>query len=157
MECIIDDERWSALAPESLADQCLAAVAAKVKDPALARITTVLFTEDEAVRALNAEWRGKDRPTNVLSFPAELMPGLPDDAQPLGDLALAYDTTAKEAGEKRISLKDHACHLMVHGLLHLLGYDHIDDADAEVMEALEREVLEHLGIADPYRDYPPVL
>jgi len=152
IESILDDERWSAVDPETLADACLAAVEVHADDPALARVTTALFTDDDAVRALNAEWRGKDKPTNVLSFPAKAIPGLPDEVQPLGDLALAYPTTAKEAEEKGISLKDHTAHLLVHGLLHLLGYDHVDDADAEAMEALERRVLEHLGIADPYRD-----
>lgn len=152
IECILEDERWSVTTPEELADRCLAALSARLQEPSLGRTATVLFTDNEAVRALNAQWRGKDNPTNVLSFPAEPMQGLPDEAQPLGDLALAFETTAREASEKQISLNDHVCHLMVHGLLHLLGYDHIDDADAEVMEALEREVLEHLGVADPYRD-----
>jgi phosphate starvation-inducible protein PhoH and related proteins len=103
-----------------------------------------LFTSDEAVKALNSQWRGKDVPTNVLSFPA------PDTAGTLGDIALAYETCAREADEQGKSLKDHATHLLVHGLLHLLGYDHDADDDAAEMEGLEKDILAGLGIADPY-------
>jgi rRNA maturation RNase YbeY len=104
----------------------------------------VLFASDEAVRALNAQWRSQDKPTNVLSFPA------PDTAGTLGDIALAYETCAKEADEQGKTLKDHAAHLFVHGLLHLLGYDHEADDDAAEMEGLEKDILARLGIADPY-------
>jgi phosphate starvation-inducible protein PhoH and related proteins len=103
-----------------------------------------LFTSDDAVKALNAQWRGKDMPTNVLSFPA------PETAGTLGDIALAYDTCAREADEQGKSLIDHATHLLVHGLLHLLGYDHEADDDAAEMEGLEKDILAGLGIADPY-------
>lgn len=103
-----------------------------------------LFTSDDAVKALNTQWRGKDMPTNVLSFPA------PETAGTLGDIALAYETCAREAGEQGKSLKDHATHLLVHGLLHLLGYDHEADDDAAEMEGLEKDILAGLGIADPY-------
>jgi phosphate starvation-inducible protein PhoH and related proteins len=103
-----------------------------------------LFTSDEAVKVLNAQWRGKDSPTNVLSFPA------PDTAGTLGDIALAYETCAREADEQGKSLKDHATHLLVHGLLHLLGYDHEADDDAAEMEGLEKDILAHLGVSDPY-------
>ena len=105
----------------------------------------VLLTGDAAVRDLNARFRGKDQPTNVLSFPAAENP---DDH--LGDIALAYETCAREAAEQGKSLADHLQHLVAHGVLHLVGYDHDVDADAEIMEALERRVLAALGVADPY-------
>jgi phosphate starvation-inducible protein PhoH and related proteins len=105
---------------------------------------SVLFTHDEAVKALNAQWRGKDTPTNVLSFPA------PETAGTLGDIALAYETCAREAEEQSKSLKDHTTHLLVHGILHLLGYDHEIDDDAVEMEGLEKDILAALGIDDPY-------
>ncbi|MEM9837547.1 MAG: rRNA maturation RNase YbeY [Pseudomonadota bacterium] len=152
--CIIEENAWSALEPEALAERCLEATAEVMEAPDLARETTALFTDDASVQALNAEWRGKDKPTNVLSFPAEPIPGLPAEIQPLGDLALAYGTCAREADEKNITMKDHAAHLLVHGLLHLLGYDHIADDEAEAMESLERQVLSRMGIADPYGDHP---
>lgn len=103
-----------------------------------------LFTSDAAVQALNSQWRGKDTPTNVLSFPA------PQTAGTLGDIALAYETCAREAAEQGKSLKDHATHLLVHGLLHLLGYDHDADDDAAEMEGLEKDILAKLGLEDPY-------
>ena len=117
----------------------------------------VRLTSDDAVRALNAEWRGKDKATNVLSFPlAE--PGELDDARAdgpelmLGDIVLARGVCAAEAAEKAISMEAHASHLLVHGTLHLLGYDHHDDDAATDMEAREVRALARLGIADPYRD-----
>nr|WP_031550300.1 rRNA maturation RNase YbeY [Parvularcula oceani] len=115
---------------------------------------SVLFTDDGAVQSLNRDWRGKDRPTNVLSFPADPVPGLPEDMQPLGDLALALGTCEREAAEKGVSLRHHAAHLLVHGLLHLLGYDHRDGEEARAMEALETRALASLGIAPPYEEEP---
>ena len=99
----------------------------------------------EAVRELNARFRDKDRPTNVLSFPA------PESAAPhLGDIVLAYGVCASEAQAQGKTLSDHLSHLVVHGVLHLLGRDHEDDAEAEEMEAEEREILAELGVSDPY-------
>ncbi len=115
---------------------------------------SVALTDDAALQALNKAWRGKDRPTNVLSFPAE-MPDLPPgalQATPLGDIALAAETVQREAREQDKSFDDHLTHLTVHGLLHLLGYDHETTDDAAEMEALEIEILARLGVADPYRD-----
>ncbi len=115
----------------------------------------VRLTSDEQVRALNAEWRGKDKPTNVLSFPMAEPEEL-DDAAPdgpelmLGDIVLARGVCVAEAAEKAISIEAHASHLMVHGTLHLLGYDHHDDAAASDMEAREVRALARIGIADPY-------
>lgn len=112
---------------------------------------SLLFTDDAHVRALNRHWRGKDKPTNVLSFPAfEIAPG---EAIPplLGDIALAFETVAAEAGLENKPFDHHLTHLIVHGLLHLLGHDHEDDEEAEAMEALERASLARLAIPDPYR------
>lgn len=107
---------------------------------------TVLLTDDAAQAELNARFRGRDGPTNVLSFPAA------ESARPhLGDLSLAWDTCRTEAGAQGKPLADHLSHLTVHGVLHLLGRDHMDDAEAEAMEAEERTILAGLGIPDPYR------
>lgn len=115
------------------------------------------LTDDEEVRALNAQWRGKDKPTNVLSFPlaeAEELDEADGDGPELmlGDIVLARGVCAREADEKAIPLPHHAAHLMVHGTLHLLGYDHHDDDAATDMEARETRALARLGIANPYED-----
>ena len=101
------------------------------------------------LRALNARFRGIDRPTNVLSFPAA-EPGRPGKARALGDIALAFETLEREAAELAIPLADHYRHLIAHGFLHLIGYDHETDTEAERMEALETRILARLGAADPY-------
>jgi len=110
---------------------------------------TVLLTNDETVRELNARFRAKDRPTNVLSFPAAPIPGIVP--APLGDIVLALETCGAEAQAQGKTLSDHLSHLVVHGVLHLLGRDHETDTDADEMEAEERRILSDLGIADPYR------
>ena len=149
-----DDPDWEALCVR--AHETIAAV-----EPALAhdRLTTsVLFTSDEQVHDLNKEWRGKDKPTNVLSFPMlerEELLELGEDGPPemLGDIALAFGTCEREALEKGISLADHTTHLLIHGFLHLAGHDHVDsDEQAAAMEKLEIDALAKLGIADPYAD-----
>jgi probable rRNA maturation factor len=109
------------------------------------------LTDDAEVRSLNARWRGLDKATNVLSFPA-VAPKRVAGAPMLGDIALAYETLAREADEVPVPLADHYRHLVAHGFLHLIGYDHQTDRDAERMEALERRVLARLGVADPYAD-----
>jgi probable rRNA maturation factor len=115
----------------------------------------VMLTDDAGIRTLNSNWRGIDKPTNVLSFPA-LQPsgaGGPDNApRMLGDIAIAYETTRKEADDEQKPFDHHLSHLAVHGFLHLIGYDHEKDNDAEAMEALEQEILAQLGIPDPYAD-----
>ncbi|MEH2538891.1 putative rRNA maturation factor [Bradyrhizobium sp. AZCC 1577] len=114
----------------------------------------VMLTDDAGIRTLNSNWRGIDKPTNVLSFPA-LQPaaGAPADApRMLGDIAIAYETTRKEADEEEKPFDHHLSHLAVHGFLHLIGHDHEKDDDAEAMEDLEREILAQLGIPDPYAD-----
>lgn len=110
----------------------------------------VLLTDDGAVQKLNAQFRAKDKPTNVLSFPAPEIPG--DPAPQLGDLALAGETCAREAQEEGKTFADHLTHLVIHGVLHLCGYDHETTEEAEEMEDFEREILSTLGIADPYAD-----
>jgi probable rRNA maturation factor len=113
----------------------------------------VMLTDDAGIRTLNSNWRGIDKPTNVLSFPA-LQPaggGGPDDApRMLGDIAIAYQTTRREADDEQKPFAHHLSHLAVHGFLHLIGYDHEKDEDAETMEALELQILAQLGIPDPY-------
>jgi probable rRNA maturation factor len=154
---------WEALA-ERVA-RAAAEVAHELDNPRLE--VSILFTSDEEVHALNREWRGKDKPTNVLSFPMierEELLDLPTAGPPemppvpLGDIALAHETCAREAAEKGVTLEDHAAHLVLHGLLHLAGHDHeISDADAQRMDALEVKALALMGIADPYGDHyaPP--
>jgi probable rRNA maturation factor len=118
---------------------------------------SVRLTSDDEVHALNSEWRGKDRPTNVLSFPMAEVDELVTVARPgpelmLGDIILARGVCAAEAADKGVPLEDHATHLVVHGTLHLLGYDHMDDASAADMEGREVRALARLGIADPYAE-----
>ena len=107
---------------------------------------TILLTDDKKLRALNHDFRGKDKPTNVLSFPG--------GNGYAGDIAIAYGVTRKEAEEARKSFADHTTHLVVHGVLHLAGYDHERPKDAKVMEPLEVKILKRLGIADPYIAMP---
>jgi probable rRNA maturation factor len=157
LDCDIED--WPGAGWEDLAAR--AAAATGEGEPLLANprlVVSVLFTSDDEVHALNREWRGRDKPTNVLSFPMlerEELDALGTDGPPvmLGDIALAHETCAREAAEKGVTLADHAAHLIVHGLLHLAGHDHIgSDAEAEAMEAIETAILAKLGIADPYGD-----
>ncbi|OBX20897.1 rRNA maturation RNase YbeY [Erythrobacter sp. QSSC1-22B] len=142
-----------------LADRAARAAAAVAPELANLRLSaSLLFTSDAEVHALNREWRGRDKPTNVLSFPMlarDDLLALAADGPPelLGDIALAQETCAREAEEKGIALADHAAHLIVHGLLHLAGHDHVDsDEQAAKMERLEIAALEMLAIPDPYGD-----
>jgi probable rRNA maturation factor len=114
----------------------------------------VSLADDAAVRAANRHWRAKDKPTNVLSFPA-VSPDKLSKAPFVGDVILALETVEAEAAEQNKTLVDHATHLVVHGVLHLLGFDHITVTDAEQMEQLERRVLATLGISDPYAATEP--
>jgi probable rRNA maturation factor len=111
---------------------------------------SILFSNDAEVRELNKRFRKKDKTTNVLSFPAALMPVPLGEMAHLGDIVLAYETVAAEAAGANKTLADHVTHLIVHGTLHLLGHDHDDDNEAERMEHKERTILAKLGIADPY-------
>ncbi len=147
-----EGEDWAALATRALA--ALAVHAPELANPRLS--ASLLFTSDAEVHALNREWRGKDKATNVLSFPMldraallALAPAGPPEL--LGDVALAFETCVAEAAEKAVPLEHHAAHLIVHGLLHLAGHDHeTGPAEALAMEAIEIKVLAILGIADPY-------
>ncbi len=159
MQLDTEFEGWPAGSWDALTMRAATAasgVAPELANPRLS--TSVLFTTDAEVHTLNREWRDRDKPTNVLSFPmlerSELLE-LSAEGHPvmLGDLALAFETCAREAEEKGVSLADHAAHLIVHGMLHLAGFDHVDsDAQAEQMETLEIKALAQMGIADPYAD-----
>lgn len=146
------DLDWADLA--MAAAEAAAAVAPELGNPRLS--ASVLFTSDAEVHLLNREWRAKDKPTNVLSFPmiarADLLALAADGApEMLGDLALAAQTCAREAADKGVPLTSHAAHLVVHGLLHLAGHDHeLGEDEAEAMEALETKALAQMGIANPY-------
>ncbi|MFK5981110.1 MAG: rRNA maturation RNase YbeY [Rhizobiaceae bacterium] len=111
---------------------------------------SILLTNDAGVQKLNLQWRNIDKPTNVLSFPADDIEVGEGAGMLLGDIVMGWDTLAREAKDEGISFDDHFSHLVVHGFLHLFGYDHQNDADAEIMEQIEREALAKLGIADPY-------
>ncbi len=159
MQLDIDIEDWPSGGWEALATR--AAAAAGEGEPCLANprlVASVLFTSDAEVHVLNRQWRQRDKPTNVLSFPMlerDELEALANEGPPemLGDIALAHETCAREAAEKGITLEAHAVHLIVHGLLHLAGHDHVDsDQQAEAMEALETRILAKLSIADPYGD-----
>ena len=155
-----DDEWDSSRSWDELARSAAEAALAESAFPQLATIDrpveiSVRLTGDREVRALNAEWRGKDKPTNVLSFPMADQAALQTTnvAGPevlLGDIILARGICAAEAAEKGVSIDQHAAHLIVHGTLHLLGYDHHDDEEAADMEAREVRALGRLGIANPY-------
>lgn len=148
----VEDQAWQALTGlERLTLECVSAAleGAQVRDQHLE--IAVLFTDDGSVATLNAEWRGKDKPTNVLSFPTpEDMPVPAGEPRPLGDIVLANGVVTREAEEQGKTLHDHTAHLIVHGTLHLLGYDHETDGEAEEMETLETRILKGLGIPDPY-------
>ena len=147
IEVEIDEPAWSEAMPD------VAAVVERAASLALGDVegdVVVLLADDTHVRQINAQFRERDRPTNVLSFPAT------ESARPhLGDLILAYGVCAAEAAEQDKSLADHLSHLTIHGVLHLLGHDHQIDDEAETMEAEERRLLASLGIADPYRANEP--
>ena len=149
---------WEERAAEAVAAALALTPFASLAQAAPLVEVAVRLTDDAEVQTLNRDFRGKDKPTNVLSFPQvqdDLLEGLAnsDDGEILlGDIVLARETCAREAEEKAISIADHATHLIVHGTLHLVGYDHGDDASAGAMEALEVKALASLGIANPYAD-----
>lgn len=162
LEIAIDaDEEWdSSRCWEPLVRDAVEAAVAQSARPELATFAravevSVLLTSDDEVRRLNAEWRKKDRPTNVLSFPMldaeELQQAKVDGPEMLlGDIVLAHGVCAAEARDKGVTIEQHAAHLVVHGTLHLLGYDHLEDGEASDMEAREASALERLGISSPY-------
>lgn len=138
---------------EAVIQRAVAAAAESVDDDVADAEVAVMLTDDAGIRTLNSNWRGIDKPTNVLSFPALQPEGAKtDDDAPrmLGDIAIAYETTRSEADTEHKPFEHHLSHLAVHGFLHLVGYDHENDDDAEIMEGLERDILAQLGIPDPY-------
>jgi len=147
IDVIVEEEAWDSSAEATVRralTEAAIAVGADFKD----RVVAVLLTDDVSIRRLNAQWRHIDKPTNVLSFPA----GSHQQGQvtSLGDIAIAFETTAREAAEEDKPFANHLSHLAVHGFLHLLGHDHDTDAAAEQMEGLERAILARLGVPDPY-------
>ena len=167
VEIVIEDDRWEAFGLEAAASRAFRVTLAHLGlDPALFQ-AVVMGCDDARIAALNGTFRDKAKPTNVLSWPSEERgseyageapdlpaPGTADDPAPLGDIAIAWETCAREAAEQGKSADDHVTHLLIHAVLHLLGYDHVDDEDAELMEATERQVLATMGIADPYETAP---
>ncbi len=160
-DTIIEDDRWQALDFAALAEEAAQATLAHLGIAAEDWEIAVLACDDARIAALNADFRDKAGATNVLSWPseersAEEPGGLPEPPEPgfdpeLGDIAIAYDTCAREAEDAGKPMAEHVTHLVVHGVLHLLGYDHIRDKDATLMEGLETAILGKMGIADPYR------
>jgi probable rRNA maturation factor len=152
------DTDWSALAEKAVRAALSQTPDADLIEKDTAVEVSVKLSDDAEVQQLNAAYRGKDKPTNVLSFPMvqrdliEALANTDDGEVLLGDIILAQQTCAREAEERGISLADHATHLIVHGTLHLVGHDHENDPDAEAMEAIEIRALETLGLADPYAD-----
>jgi len=147
----IDAPAWEGVEGlETLVQDCLRQSLA-ISGAALAPACeiSVTFCDDAEIRALNARWRGKDQPTNVLSFPT---PGALETKPLLGDVIVAYETVAREAAEQGKALRDHVAHMVAHGFLHLIGYDHEIAAEAEGMEALERKIAAAVGFPDPYAD-----
>lgn len=157
VDVIIEDKRWQAAALADLAEVAVAATFATLGVPDSCEVS-LMGCNDARIADLNADFRGKPVPTNVLSWPSEERGADRDGDQPqrpsdpeLGDIAIAYDTCAREAADAGRTMTAHCTHLIVHGTLHLLGYDHERDADATLMEGLETQILGKLGIADPYK------
>jgi probable rRNA maturation factor len=152
LDIMIEAGDWSRLEDaEALAQKAAEAALAVTYEADGDFEASVMLTDDAQIQELNRTWRNKDKPTNVLSFPAPEQPGLTGPRH-LGDIALAYETLVRESEEESKELAHHFAHLIVHGVLHLLGYDHEVEAEADIMEGLEVKALATLGIANPYRD-----
>ncbi|HUE44712.1 MAG TPA: rRNA maturation RNase YbeY [Aestuariivirgaceae bacterium] len=156
IDFLTEDDAWLALPErEALARRAARAVFEVLSAPEPPSELSVVFTSDEAVAELNRTWRGKAGPTNVLSFPAAFGGAGPGQGQgpgTLGDIVLAAGVVCAEAMAQGKPLANHTVHLIIHGMLHLLGHDHADDATAEAMERLEAETMARLGLPDPYGD-----
>lgn len=153
LEIEVDEAAWHDLPDaEALVGEAAEAAFARLGAGDLKdKLLSVTLADDETVAQLNAQWRGKPKPTNVLSFPADQDIAIPPgEPRPLGDIILAAGVVRTEAAQQSKPLADHFRHLVVHGILHIMGYDHVDDAQADEMESLEKEILVKLGIADPY-------
>lgn len=163
VDCVIEDDRWQAFGLEALAEAAARATLAQLDLPAAGFTLCLMGCDDARIAVLNAEFRGKPLPTNVLSWPsderASAVPGQApappeagtgDDPEELGDIAMSWDTCAREAEAAGKPMAEHVTHLVVHGVLHLLGYDHVDDDDATLMEGTEAAILARMGLSDPY-------
>jgi probable rRNA maturation factor len=163
VETMIEDARWEAFGLAAVAERAGRAVLARLELPGAGFAISLMGCDDARIAVLNADFRGKPQPTNVLSWPSQERgaefageapeppePGEADDPEPLGDIAIAWETCAREAGEQDKPMVDHVTHLVVHGMLHLLGYDHVEEEDAALMEGLEVRILASLGVSDPY-------
>ncbi len=162
VDIVIEDDRWEAFGLEALATDAVRAAFAELGLAEAGFTLCLMGCDDARILELNGDFRGKAKPTNVLSWPSEERgaaegeapdlpePGEVDDPESLGDIAISYDTCAAEAAEAGKPMADHVSHLIVHGLLHLLGYDHIRAADGDLMEATEVRILARLGLSDPY-------
>lgn len=162
LDVVIEDDRWQAVDLPAICRRAADQITTHLGVPIALFEMSVLACNDTHIAELNADFRGKSQPTNVLSWPAFELAADTDGARPqpvpdrtdfddsLGDIAISYDTCAREAAAAGLSLTDHVTHLMLHGILHLLGYDHIRDADATLMERNEVQMLAKLGIANPY-------
>jgi probable rRNA maturation factor len=163
VETVVEDARWDAFGLAALSERAALATLKELGLPSEGFAISLMGCDDARIASLNADFRGKPQPTNVLSWPsedrgAEIAGGLPlrpepgeaEDPESLGDVAIAWETCAREAAEQNKPMNDHVTHLIVHGVLHLLGYDHVADEDAAVMERLEVRILASLGVSDPY-------
>lgn len=163
VETVIEDARWEAFGLAALAERGGRATLAGLGLPVEGFSISLLGCDDARIAVLNADFRGQPKPTNVLSWPSEERgaafvgeppevpePGSADDPESLGDIAIAWETCAREAEEQGKPMVDHVTHLIVHGVLHLLGYDHLEAEDAAMMEAIEVRILASLGVCDPY-------
>ncbi len=163
VDTVIEDDRWNAVGLPAIAARAAVAALGELGLPVQGYAVVVMGCDDARIATLNADFRGKPQATNVLSWPSEeraaetpgKVPNLPepgdaDDPVELGDIALAYDTCAAEAAAQGKTMGDHVTHLTVHGILHLFGFDHQNDADATLMETTESRILATLGVADPY-------
>ena len=164
-DILIEEPRWHEIGLEALAQTTAEAVCDHLGLLPETELS-ILACDDARIAVLNTEFRGKPTPTNVLSWPDTNLSAAEDGGMPrppetdpqgtdegfIGDIAIAYDTCTREAAEQGLTMQDHTTHLIVHGMLHLLGYDHERDRDATLMEGLETVLLGKLGIADPYRD-----
>ena len=163
VDIVIEDPRWENLGLDRLAEWAIETSFAALGMSKFGYCLCVMGCDNARIAVLNGDFRSKTKPTNVLSWPSfnlgpvslgapprPIEPGLVHDPKMLGDIALAYETCAQEAQEQNKTLSDHVAHLIVHGFLHLLGYDHVEDLDAEFMENQEREILTKMGLCDPY-------
>lgn len=163
VDIVIEDARWEGFGLSALATRACTVALGTLNLPVQGFTLCLMGCDDAHIATLNADFRGKPTPTNVLSWPSEERaadyagevpevprPGPADDPESLGDIAIAWETCAAEAQAAGKPMADHVTHLVVHGLLHLLGYDHVDDIDATLMESTEARILETLGLADPY-------